>query len=187
MSENVCKDEEPVNPFFLQGKALVRHFERQDALLEFHRLFNLEYQNDRASVIVAGAFLDTLLEHMLVNFLVDDEKEVKRLLDPDQPLGSYGNRVRAVYCLGLINKVVRDDLRLVGQIRNRFAHDLYTTFEDEKVCSWCLALKWYRVAYTEPPPGVSAKDLFCVDVNQIAGCLDGLASAVRGDKRTIRK
>ena len=56
MSENVCNDEEAANPFFLHGKALERHFELREALLEFHRLFNHEDQNDRASVIVGGAF-----------------------------------------------------------------------------------------------------------------------------------
>ena len=124
---------------------------------------------------------------MLVNFLVDDEKEVAKLLASEQPLGAYGNRVRAAYCLGLINVPVRDDLKLVGKIRNRFAHDLYATFEDETVRSWCLALKWHRVCYMEPPSGVSSRDLFCVDVNQLAGYLDGLASAVRGERRTIQR
>ena len=88
MSKNVSNDDEAVNPFFLEGKALERHFERQDAMLEFHRLFNLDGQNDRASAIVGGAVLDTLLEHMLTNFLVDDEKEVAKLLDHEQPLGT---------------------------------------------------------------------------------------------------
>ena len=127
------------------------------------------------------------MEHLLTNFLVDDEKEVGRLLDYDQPLGTYSNRVRVAYCLGLINKTVREDLRLVGKIRNRFAHDLYASFEDEEVRSLCVALRWHRVAYMEPPPGVAARDLFFVDVNQLAGYLDGLVSAVRGDRRQVQR
>lgn len=44
-------------------------------------------------------------------------------------------------CLGLIYKPVRDDLNLVRKIRNEFAHNLYASFEDEKIESWCSGLK----------------------------------------------
>ncbi len=164
------------DPFWITGKDLERHFALEDALLEFSRLFKHEEKNDRGLVIVGAAFLDTLLEHILINFLVDDPKEVSELLRYDQPLGSYGNRTRAAYCFGLINKTVRDDLRLVGKIRNRFAHDLYASFEDQQIADWCLALKWHRTAYMTPPPGVSARDLFHVGVNQLVCHLNGIVS-----------
>jgi hypothetical protein len=77
------------DPFWITGKALDRHFELEAALLEFTRLFDHK-GDDRAMVIVDGAFLDTLLEHILIAFLVNDEKEVGELLRYDQPLGTYG-------------------------------------------------------------------------------------------------
>ena len=78
---------------------------------------------------------------------------------------------------------MRDDLRLVGRIRNRFAHDLTASFAEDPIRSWCHALKWHRVAFVTPPAGVSARDLFHVGVNQLAGYLHGYVSVARGEKR----
>ena len=130
-------------PYLITGEALEKYFELNEALRTFSRIFQ-EEKNERAAAIVGGAFLDTLLEHILINFLADDSSEVQRLLAPEQPLGTYGSRVRVVYCLGLIGKIVRDDLRRVGKIRNRFAHDLHASFDDEQIRSWCLSLKWHE-------------------------------------------
>src|SRR5205814_5027973 len=57
-------------------------------LFEFARLFDYGEENDRAIAIVGPAFLDTLLSEMLTNFLVDDHKEVQRLIHPEGPLGT---------------------------------------------------------------------------------------------------
>ena len=173
------------DPSILTGKAAQRYLALHDALFEFSRLFDYEEQNDRAIAIVGAAFLDTILEHILTAFFVDDEKEVKELLQPEKPLGTYGGRTRMVYCLGLINQVVRDDLRLVGKIRNKFAHDLYASFADEKIKAWCMALKWHRIAYMHPPDNATARDLFQVGVNQLVGYLNGVVSIARTEKRKI--
>src|SRR5216683_1846713 len=121
MSETEQDGGNEYDPSWITGKDLERYFALEDALLEFSRLFKHEEKNDRGLVIVGAAFIDTLLEHILINFLVDDPKEVGELLRHDSPLGTYGSRTRAVYCFGLIGKTMRDDLRLVGKIRNRFA------------------------------------------------------------------
>jgi DNA-binding MltR family transcriptional regulator len=173
-------------PTLIIGKDLERHFKLQDALLEYSKLFHFEEQNDRALVIVGAAFLDTLLANILITFLIDDEKEVEKLLQYDQPLGTYGNRIGAAYCLGLIGKTVRDDLRLVGKIRNRFAHDLYASFEDQKIQSWCSSLRWHREAYMKPPAEASVRELFYVGVHQLVAHLDGVVSIARYQKRQRR-
>lgn len=185
MSSNDDADKK-IDPYLITGKALEKHFELQDALLEFSKLFKYEGENDLAIAVVGATFLDTLLEHLLFNFLVDDEKEVNRLLQYNQPLGTYSGRISMAYCLGLIGKTIRDDLRIVGKVRNRFAHDLYASFEDEKIQAWCKSLKWHRVSmFMEPPPEATARDLFQVGVNQLVVYLNGLPSIVRNEKRTI--
>lgn len=186
MSDTEKEGGSEYDPFWITGKDLERAFSLEGMLLEFSRLFKHEEKNDRALAIVGAAFLDTLLEHILITFLVDDPKEVAELLRYDQPLGTYGNRTRAAYCLGLVNNTIRDDLRLVGKIRNRFAHDLYATFEDQQIADWCVALKWHRTAFMAPPPAASARDLFHVGVNQLVGHLDGIVSVARSAKRTLR-
>ena len=182
MSQIQTVDREDYDPSWITGKAVERHFSMREALFEFSRLFRDE-ENDRALAIVGGAFLDSLLENILVEFLVDDEKEVGELLRYDGAMGTYSGRIRAAYCLGLLRKTVRDDLRLVGKIRNRFAHDLTASFAEDPIRSWCNALRWHREAYMEPPPGVSAHDLFHVGVNQLIGHLNGYVSIARGEKR----
>jgi DNA-binding MltR family transcriptional regulator len=116
MSQTETIDRDDYDPCWITGKALDRHFSRQEALLEFSRLFRDE-ENDRALAIVGGAFLDTLLENLLIEVLVDDEKEVAELLRYDGPMGTYSGKIRAAYCLGLLRKPIRDDLRLVVESR----------------------------------------------------------------------
>ena len=186
MSGETDKEDRDFDPFWITGKDLERHFALESALLEYSRLFKHEEHNDRAIVIVGAAFLDTLLEHILVNFLVDDLQEVQDLLRYDQPLGTYGNRIRGAYCVGLINTTIRDDLRVVGKIRNKFAHDLYASFDDQQIRSWCRALKWHRNAYMQPPNDASDRDLFYVAVHQLVSHLHGVVSIARGEKRKLR-
>ena len=118
-----------------------RHFQRQEMLFEFSRLFAYGEANDRAVAIVGPAFLDSLLSDILTEFMIDDDKEVSGLLRPDGPLGTYGGRVTSCYCLGMIDKIVMLDVRLVGRIRNRFAHDIRASFSDPKIGQWCQALR----------------------------------------------
>ena len=94
-----------------------------------------------------------------------------------------GDLAHPKHRLGLLRKTVRDDLRLVGKIRNRFAHDLSASFAEAPIRSWCNSLRWHREAYMEPPPGVSARDVFHVDVNQLVCHLNGYVSIARGEKR----
>jgi hypothetical protein len=171
----------------IAGKALERYFELNEALGEFSLLFQNE-KNERAAAVVGGAFLDTLLEHILFNFLIEDQREVQRLLAPEQALGTYGSRITIVYCLGLIGKIVRDDLRLVGKIRNRFAHDLYAGFGDEPIRSWCVALKWHQHSMLmKAPEGAPASAVFQVGVNQLASHLSGIVSIARNQQRENRR
>jgi hypothetical protein len=172
-------------PTLIEGKDLERHFALQDAMLEFARLFRDE-SNDRAMVIVGAAFLDTQLENILLTFLVDDEKEIQKMLRPDQSLGTYGGKTRLAYCLGLIGLNVRNDLQLIAKIRNKFAHDLYASFDNPDIQSWVASLNYHRISYTTPPKGASSRDLFNVGLNQIAGYLSGIVSVARYEKRLIR-
>ncbi len=185
MNENKAKADENENPFWVTGKALERHFEQQEMLFEFARLFKHEGESDRSAVIVGAAFLDTLLWHLLISFLVDDETEAGALLRADGPLGTYGNRARMAYCLGLIPKTVHNDLRLVGKIRNKFAHELGASFDNQDIGDWSTALQLHRTAYMTPPPGVSQRDLFFVGVNALVGYLDGMVGQARADKRKV--
>jgi DNA-binding MltR family transcriptional regulator len=153
-------------------------------LFEFAKLFDYGEASDRAVAIVGPAFLDTLLAELLINFLIDDDKEVHRLMQPDGPLGTFGAKVSACYCLGLIGETIKSDLRLVAKVRNRFAHDIRASFSDEQIKSWCNALEWHRVSLmSEPPTEATTRDLFQVGVNQLVCHLNALPGLALFHKR----
>lgn len=176
------------DPSLLSGKALERYWYRLKALEEFSKLFTYNIGDDRAIVIVGSAFLETILEHILIEFLPEDEKEVEILLSYDKPLGTYSNKVRMIYCLGLIEKKVMNDLKLIGKIRNRFAHNLSVSFEDKNITSWCGELKWHREVFFlhETPKEATTRDLFQVGVNTVISYLNGVVSIAGNHKRKIR-
>jgi hypothetical protein len=167
----------------ITGVDAERYFSLHEDLIEFDRLFSTE-TSDRSLAIVGAAFVDTLMEHILRNFLVADEKEVARLLKPDQALGTFGSRAVLIYCLGLVGKIIRNDLRLLAKIRNRFAHDLRVSFEDEPVRSWCRDFKWHEIGMMMPAPdGATTREIFEVSVNQLICHLNGIASIARIERR----
>ena len=91
-----------------------------------------------------------------------------------------------VYCLGLVDKLIMNDLKLVGKIRNKFAHDLNASFNDAKISQWCKELKWHKLSYMKPPTEATTRDLFQVGVHQLISHLNGTVSIARGSKIKIR-
>ena len=156
-------------------------------MLQFHALFNERGEADERAIAIVGAtFLDNILEKLLSNFLVEDEKECQKLLGYDKAMGTFASRVTATYCLGLICKTVRDDLRIVGKIRNRFAHELLATFDDDPICGWCHDLKWHEFSMMmRAPAGAAPRDIFQVGVNQLVSHLNGHAELARANRCKI--
>jgi hypothetical protein len=156
-----------------------------EEMFAFHMLFNEGgTTDDRAIAVVGAAFLDSILERTLFNFMVDDEKEAAKLVEG--ALGTFSGRVTATYCLGLICKTVRDDLRNIGKIRNKFAHEVHTSFGQESIRAWCLALRWHEFSMmTKTPTEASPREIFKVSVNQLSSYLNGLAEVRLLERRKI--
>lgn len=171
----------------IAGKDLERYWRHQDSLLAFHDLFNERGKVDERAIAIVGAtFIDNVLEHTLINFMVDDEKETKKLIGFDGAMGAFSSRVTAAYCLGLICKTVRDDLRTVGKIRNRFAHQLEASFDMEPIRGWCLALKWHEISMMmKAPADATSRDIFKVGVNQLICYLNGIVGVARLERRKV--
>lgn len=172
----------------LSGKTVERHFDLNKALIDFHDLFNIKNGDDRTIAIIGATFLEMTLEHILFSFFPDNNKDVEKMMDFNQPMGNFSNKITMAYCLGLIEKIVKEDLNLVRKIRNEFAHDLYASFENDKIKSWCKELKWHKIVITPNPPSeANSRDLFTVGVNTLISHLIGCVSVARGDKRVIKK
>lgn len=100
------------------------------------------HESDRVVAIVGAAYLESLFEHLFQALFIDDAEEMDRLLRADAPLGSFGARCQLAYCLGLIAKDQLDDLRIIGKIRNSFAHNFNSlTFNGPPVRDLCVNLK----------------------------------------------
>jgi hypothetical protein len=154
----------------------------------FHNMFNeRDTIDERAIAIVGAAFLDKILEHILINFMVDDEKEKSKLIGIDRAIGTFSSRVTTTYCLGLICKTVRDDLRTVAKIRNKFAHELQASFDLEPIRGWCLSLKWHEFSMMmKAPADATPRDVFKVGVNQLICYLNGLVGTALLERRKMR-
>ena len=183
--------EEPIGQMYgtsLSPEEASQHFRLQEMLIEFSKLFAYDDASERAIAIVGPAFIDTLLTEVLVNFLINDKKEVQKLVGTEAPLGTFGAKVSACYCLGLIGDIIKSDLRLVAKVRNRFAHELRATFSDQQIKSWCEALRWHKEALMcEPPSAATPRDVFQVAVNQLVCHLGGLVGLARLRKRRKSK
>lgn len=100
--------------------------------------------NDLACVLLGINFLDEILRTMLSTAL-KKSKVTDAILNPSSGfLGTFSDRRDLVYCLGIIDKKIYNDLRVITEIRNIFAHSFDSiTFDSEKIVKLLDKLKWY--------------------------------------------
>jgi len=83
----------------------------------------LGQETDRGAALVGAAFLENLLGGLLEEFMLDDPKHSKLLLEgPLAPFGTLYSRTIAAYSLGLISNDELNDLSMIREVRNTFAH-----------------------------------------------------------------
>ncbi|MBU2996643.1 hypothetical protein KO500_09360 [Cellulophaga baltica] len=170
----------------LKGKEVERYFDFNQALIEFSDLFNQTETNERSIAILGGTFLEMTLEHVLYSFLPEYDKQVEKLFEFNSPLGNFSNKIQMAFCLGLIEKIVMQDLNLIRKIRNKFAHQMFVDFQDSQIESWCKGLEWHKISFMDyVPEGATNLMLFQVGVNQLISNLNGHISIARGEKRHI--
>jgi len=77
-------------------------------------------ESDRSAIVLAGSFAEHYLATYIRHFMIDDPV-IERLFEAG-PLSTFDARINIAYGFQLISKEHRDDLRLIKDIRNRFAH-----------------------------------------------------------------
>ena len=88
---------------------------------------------DRVIAIVGASYLDEMLAQILRAVFVDDKEAVENLIGQYGPIGTNGARYSLAYCLGLITREERDDLKAIADIRNKFAHQFAVRSFDHQV------------------------------------------------------
>jgi hypothetical protein len=109
----------------------------------------LDSQSDRGVAIVGVALLDEKLRQAL-DALFDpglSKRDRAELYDgPAAPLGTYAAKWRIARALGLFQADFQEDLKLLGRVRNRFAHHLgVRSFEEPRIADLCQQLRGYKI------------------------------------------
>ena len=117
--------------------------------------FLAEYQNesDRACAVLGAAYIDVKLDELIrASLTVPDKALAESLSGKNGPLSSFSSRINLSYALGLITKSERDDLNLIREVRNAFAHQLHgLTFASPKVASWSKGLAAPKIFGSKGP------------------------------------
>ena len=83
----------------------------------------LKQGGDRSIAIISACLLDNLLERLIRAFYAKDPA-VKLIFKTDHILQSFFAKINIAYFSGLIPKAIYHDLKLICEIRNKFAHEV---------------------------------------------------------------
>jgi DNA-binding MltR family transcriptional regulator len=103
----------------------------------------IDAQTDRGAAIIAAAILDDFLSDLIKKRLVLTPKIEQRIFNFDTGglASEYTQKIDLAFSIGLFNQKIFEDLRLIGKIRNRFAHKIDPiTFSDPEIAAWCQTL-----------------------------------------------
>lgn len=104
-------------------------------------LRELEHGDNRSVILLGGAILDELLRRLLDSWLVPNDKIKKSVFDYNEALGTFANRIKMCFLLGLISEDMFDDLNNVRKIRNCYAHNIFVPdFENKEIKDKCDSL-----------------------------------------------
>ena len=86
----------------------------------------LRSESDRGGTILAGVWIDNLLERKLRALFTEGNSDTRRkLFDLNGPFSGFSSKILAAYSLGWIDSDIFHDINLVRKIRNLFAHELH--------------------------------------------------------------
>ena len=84
---------------------------------------SLQGETDRGTAVLSAILLDGLLEKLIQASFIKDPR-VKLLFKNDRILQSFYAKINLAYFTGLIPKPFFEDLKLICEIRNKFAHSV---------------------------------------------------------------
>jgi hypothetical protein len=103
----------------------------------------LNNEPDFSVVVISAAYIDACLATPLAKLLVQSSVSAKLLDARSGALGSFASRADACYTLGLVSKSLYQDLLVLAEIRNQFAHHhLSLTFSTPELSASCKGLSY---------------------------------------------
>lgn len=114
---------------------------RKKIIMTVEEKFLLRKQStERGVALGAAALLERPLENILRAYFIG-KKTADNLLKPLRPLATFSARIQTAFALGIISKRERDNLNLIRDIRNEFAHSEDVSFQTPAIRTNCMNLK----------------------------------------------
>ena len=88
-------------------------------------------ESDRGVVLICCSFVDELLRRTLAAFFIESEGRRAMLEGFNATLGTFSSRIAACYTLGLISVAEYKECEIFRRVRNRFAHEIHISVEDQ--------------------------------------------------------
>ena len=107
---------------------------------------------DSECAIIGASYIDKCLYNFLYNniptlnkkFILEDLFAIEL-----GPLGNYSSKNKICYAFNFIDEKIYYDIKNIGIIRNRFAHNyLITLFSDKDVAKYCARLTLWENHFT---------------------------------------
>lgn len=117
-------------------------------------LFLSEFQreSDRAAAVLAGSYLDSVLESLLRKSFIENFIQINKLFRGTGPLNSFSSKIMLTEAFGLISKDEASDLNKIRYIRNEFAHRAHgLSFTDQSIKDRCDSFICVKNKFEELP------------------------------------
>lgn len=136
-----------------KNRDLKNGFIRENSILK-----ELTESSDRSKVILGSAILEELLERLLKKYFISsNENYYKNHFESSGFLSSFSSKVNLSYMLGLISKELYEDLEIIRNLRNKFAHMItQSSLSDQNALSLCnnfnFVKKWITTDWEKLEP-----------------------------------
>lgn len=109
----------------------------------------LSKETDRGVALVSVSYLDTLLKHLVCSRSTLDRRKIEMKLGmfgANGPMDSFSNKIKICYLFGLLTDIEYQDLDIIRDIRNDFAHLLSgLSFDTSNIADTCRSLHASKV------------------------------------------
>lgn len=103
---------------------------------------------DASVIIVAVSYVDACLASLLAKHLLESSVTDKLLNSQSGAIGSFGVRSDLAYSLGLIDKLMYQDLLVLAKLRNITAHHHFElSFASAEIARDCAELKYVATCF----------------------------------------
>lgn len=139
----------------------------------------LNGESPRGRVLVAASHLEHLLFEILNAFMIEGKSREQILNGFNAPVATFSAKIALCAALGLINERERAECELIRKIRNKFAHNVHATFDDDSIKDLSLSLS-FRIE------GENAVGAFTSAAVMLATNLTNRPHYVRLERLTLR-